>query len=321
MVVTYYAIEKGVIKECEFDTFSKRSINSKALYLCDINVSVREEAVDALTPFLEGSPILEYILYPSDHIRFEYMSELAYGEFAFFSSKSEHPIKYMAVIHLSNTLFLVNNLEDELFSEYYDTFKSLIENSANNLEVPFLLYLMINEILSENGKLILSYREEIEDAAKALNEEQNEVDIGEILEYRTHLSDFNRVLEKLNFTLNFPPAKAVLDPDSPYRRYFLELLKTVDVLKISVTKSEERLDALHDHYNLLLQDRANKRLNFLTIIQAIFVPLTLVTGIYGMNFVNMPELNWHYGYFFLLGVLVLIASVFMRYFYKNGWFD
>jgi len=75
------------------------------------------------------------------------------------------------------------------------------------------------------------------------------------------------------------------------------------------------------HIEPVEQEKANKRLNFLTIIQAIFVPLTLMTGIYGMNFVNMPELNWHFGYFFLLGVLVLIASVFIRYFYKNGWFD
>jgi magnesium transporter len=78
---------------------------------------------------------------------------------------------------------------------------------------------------------------------------------------------------------------------------------------------------LHDHYQLLLQKKANKRLNFLTIIQAIFVPLTLLAGIYGMNFQHIPELELQYGYFISLGLMVIIAIAFLWYFYKHGWFD
>ena len=61
-------------------------------------------------------------------------------------------------------------------------------------------------------------------------------------------------------------------------------------------------------------------LNFLTVIQAIFVPLTLIAGIYGMNFQFMPELEFKYDYFITLGAMLLIAIGFIRYFYKNGWF-
>jgi magnesium transporter len=71
----------------------------------------------------------------------------------------------------------------------------------------------------------------------------------------------------------------------------------------------------------MLQEKSNKRINFLTVIQSIFVPLTLIAGIYGMNFINMPELEYKYGYFIIIGVLVLVASGFLWYFYKHGWFD
>ena len=93
------------------------------------------------------------------------------------------------------------------------------------------------------------------------------------------------------------------------------------MLKESLDQTEKRLNSLNDHYDLLIQNKSNKRLNFLTIIQAIFVPLTLLAGIYGMNFAFMPELNFRYGYFIFLGIMVVIALVFLRYFYKHGWFD
>ncbi|OYT12048.1 MAG: hypothetical protein B6I18_02035 [Bacteroidetes bacterium 4572_112] len=70
-----------------------------------------------------------------------------------------------------------------------------------------------------------------------------------------------------------------------------------------------------------MHDKANKRLNFLTITQAIFVPLTLVVGIYGMNFSNMPELGYKYGYFITIGGMLFIATLFLTYFKKKGWFN
>lgn len=321
MIIQYYEIESKSIHELTFNDFKERSTDGNGLHICDIKIDQREEAVKALRPFMEGSPILEYILDPPEHIRFEYLSEFAYGEFAFFSSNSENPIRYVGVIHRQNTLFFVHDLEEIGFSGIFNVFPSLIASYTDKLEAPLLLYIIINEILTADGKLILSYREEIEDVAKELHKDESEIDPGDILEFKTHLSDFNRVLEKLFFTLSFPPARSIVAQTSPYRQYFQELLKTINVLKISISKSEERLDSLHDHFNLLIQDKSNKRLNFLTIIQAIFVPLTLVTGIYGMNFQNMPELGWKYGYFFLLGALVLIASIFLRYFYKHRWFE
>jgi len=53
---------------------------------------------------------------------------------------------------------------------------------------------------------------------------------------------------------------------------------------------------------LSFQELFNKRLSTITILQAIFVPLTLIAGIYGMNFAFMPELKWEHGYFFDFGI-------------------
>jgi magnesium transporter len=59
----------------------------------------------------------------------------------------------------------------------------------------------------------------------------------------------------------------------------------------------------------------------LTMMSTIFLPLTLITGLYGMNFENLPELHWKYGYFYVLALLVTVAGGMLIYFRKKGWLD
>jgi len=87
-----------------------------------------------------------------------------------------------------------------------------------------------------------------------------------------------------------------------------------------VERSDDKLDNIYSRYLYDLQNKTNKRINTLTIVQAIFVPLTFLAGIYGMNFINMPELNHPTGYFMALGAMFLITGFEFLIFIKNGWF-
>lgn len=66
--------------------------------------------------------------------------------------------------------------------------------------------------------------------------------------------------------------------------------------------------------------RTNKIVQALTVLSAIFFPLTLITGIYGMNFDNMPELHWQHGYFMVLGLLATVGGVLFYIFKRRGFF-
>lgn len=59
----------------------------------------------------------------------------------------------------------------------------------------------------------------------------------------------------------------------------------------------------------------------LTVIATIFMPLTFIAGVYGMNFTYMPELKWHYGYFYVLGLMAAIGVAMYFWFKHKGWFD
>lgn len=79
------------------------------------------------------------------------------------------------------------------------------------------------------------------------------------------------------------------------------------------------LSGLIDIYLSSLSNRMNAVMKVLTIISTIFMPLTFIAGIYGMNFKYMPELQWRYGYFMVLSGCMLIAGVMLLYFKRKKW--
>jgi magnesium transporter len=74
-----------------------------------------------------------------------------------------------------------------------------------------------------------------------------------------------------------------------------------------------------DIYLSSVSNRLNEVMKVLTIIATIFIPLSFIAGVYGMNFKYMPELEWRWGYFLVLFVMGLLACVMLVYFWKKGW--
>jgi magnesium transporter len=80
-----------------------------------------------------------------------------------------------------------------------------------------------------------------------------------------------------------------------------------------------------DVYLSAVSNKMNEVMKLLAVISTIFIPLTFIAGLYGMNFNpdaspwNMPELNWYWGYPFCLGVMSAIALILVVYFWQRGW--
>jgi magnesium transporter len=69
----------------------------------------------------------------------------------------------------------------------------------------------------------------------------------------------------------------------------------------------------------MVSNKMNEIMKFLTMFATVFIPLTFIAGIYGMNFDNMPELHWKYGYLLVLFIMLLIIVAFLNYFRKKKW--
>ncbi len=74
-----------------------------------------------------------------------------------------------------------------------------------------------------------------------------------------------------------------------------------------------------DTYLTSIGNKTNDVMKVLTIFASIFIPLTFLTGIYGMNFKFFPEINWKYGYLGFWIISLLVIAFMIRYFHKKGW--
>ena len=69
-----------------------------------------------------------------------------------------------------------------------------------------------------------------------------------------------------------------------------------------------------------LNTKLNEVMKVLTVISTIFIPLTFIVGVYGMNFDFMPELRWKYGYFAVWAIMILMMAFMIRFFKYKKWF-
>ena len=111
--------------------------------------------------------------------------------------------------------------------------------------------------------------------------------------------------------------RVVGDAVEPYFRdvydHIILVIDTVEVFRDIVTGMQET-------YLAVVNNRMNEVMKFLTMIATIFMPLSFIAGLYGMNFHYMPELEWRWGYFAVLGVMGLIVLFMVRFYRSRKWF-
>jgi magnesium transporter len=88
----------------------------------------------------------------------------------------------------------------------------------------------------------------------------------------------------------------------------------------TIESLRDMLSGMLDIYLSSVSNRLNQVMKVLTIISTIFIPLTFIAGVYGMNFKNIPEIGWEYGYPASLALMVLVSLAMLYYFKKKKWF-
>jgi magnesium transporter len=181
-----------------------------------------------------------------------------------------------------------------------------------------ILFLALDETI-ESTRLL---RHEIGEVADLLDEDPGEVSVERIRLLRRRSGRMAALCEdQLQALASLDGLELEkLDADPPRR----ELRRQLDAhrhLPPAVERLQDRASELHQAFQLNLQERSESRLRLISIISAIFLPLTLVAGVYGMNFEHMPELKYQAAYFICLGAMGTLAVGMLVAFWRKGWFD
>ena len=136
--------------------------------------------------------------------------------------------------------------------------------------------------------------------------------------HRTELFQLKRVIIALREALTRLEGLELPQFNS---KYLLELKEQISYLNDVIDFSGQQLESSIHLIMNIQSNRLNEVMRTLTIFSVIFIPLTFLAGIYGMNFDHMPELRQPAGYFVVLGIMLLLALGTLYYFKRKGWLE
>jgi magnesium transporter len=101
--------------------------------------------------------------------------------------------------------------------------------------------------------------------------------------------------------------------------YFSNLKSACFSALEEIDANKQILEGMSNLFYAAQGQRMNEIMKMLTVVSSLFIPLTFIVGVYGMNFDFMPELKWKSGYFLVWGVMMFIICALMIYFTRKGW--
>jgi magnesium transporter len=161
------------------------------------------------------------------------------------------------------------------------------------------------------------YLNELEDS---MQDKPNDEIMREVIAYKSRLRKLKRIFsyhERLVGNLLKDIPQRLIDEDGDIEHGLQDLFERCERLNSLCAMYYEICGDLINGYLSISSHQLNNTMKVLTVITAIFVPLTFIVGIYGMNFDNMPELHWRYGYFYVMGSMLAIACLFGGIAYKK----
>ncbi|WNY29416.1 Cobalt/magnesium transport protein CorA [Methanimicrococcus stummii] len=186
-------------------------------------------------------------------------------------------------------------------------------------DADYLTYALIDVIVDHYLYTVEFFDEWLDDIEKRIIKNPDKEGAEEINALRHELSAFKKaiwptitVIEKMEKS----DSKLI---KKQTRVLFRDIFDHVVRITDSIEADHEVLTGIYDLYTTGISNKLNDTMRILTVISTIFIPLTFIAGVYGMNFDNMPELYWKYGYYACLGLMVIIFVGMLIFFRKKKW--
>lgn len=226
--------------------------------------------------------------------------------------------------HISFVLgknYLLSFQEKE--GDIFDSLRNRIKQDSGIIRkrgADYLLYRLIDTIVDSYYSVLDSIGHRIEDIEDRITSHPTQLDFIEIQKLRKEFIYLRKVVYPLREALN----KVVKNEEGFIEernvKYFSDVYDHVIHLIDSLDTYKDLTSTLMELYMNTINFKMNEVMKLLTIITTIFIPLSFIAGVYGMNFDNMPELRWTNGYYGVLGIMGVIFVAMVGYFKYKRWF-
>jgi len=206
--------------------------------------------------------------------------------------------------------------------DIWDPVRNRIQKSASRFRrynIWYLVYALLDAIvdnifpiLEQYGDALNALEEQAMNDPKPIIQQSIYVIKRELYGLRRSLWPMRELTSKLSFDDTSPVDKKV-------RTYMRDVhdhaLQIIDLIE----SSREMTNSLQDFYISIVSNRMNEVMKALTIMASLFMPITFLAGLYGMNFEHIPELGWKYSYPTFLSICIICTISLLWYFKRNGW--
>lgn len=264
--------------------------------------------------------IMEDCLSPDHNTLVDRYADTIYIEFPTNAGHEYGEVAYLSIVCLPDAIVTIRRGEVASLPNFITLLqaekKLTIGNMAN------LLYLLFDYFIDKTITESLVYRQRLNLLEKRLIQDADDLDPNDIPDLKRQLTQLESICEDQLYC-----AKSLVVHDDTVidtagqEAYFNDLISNAEHGLRVITRLNGRVKDLQDTFTLQHRESAAKRLRVLTIISAIFLPLTFITGFFGMNFIDMWLLRVHYGSLIAVVIMVIISLSLLVYFKNRGWFD
>jgi len=184
-----------------------------------------------------------------------------------------------------------------------------------------ILHFLVDELLDELFPMLEQISNRLDDLEEAVLRNPKPKLLSRAFVHRSNLRTIRSQIWPLRHQIRvlLRQRQQLLGPEA--LGGFQEMGELVELLFDTTDLLRNQCDAITQAYSASVGNRMNQVMKTLTILTSIFAPLTFIAGIYGMNFDNMPELHWHYGYFACLLAMAAVAVIQAYWLWRRGWFS
>ncbi|MGB5819764.1 MAG: magnesium/cobalt transporter CorA [Saonia sp.] len=230
----------------------------------------------------------------------------------------------LKIEHISFILganYVISFQEDK--GDIFDSVRERLRSTNSRIRTrgaDYLLYALVDAIVDNYYLLLETLGEKVEHLEDNLFEAEPKNDIAyeiqnlkrEILKVRRAVLPLREVVNRIEKSDNQLIQESTKLFIGDLYDHIIQVCESIDIYR-------EMIWGLMDMYMTTISNKMNVVMKVLTIIATIFIPLTFIAGIYGMNFENIPELRYQYGYYILWGVMILIFLTMLYYFKRKKW--
>ena len=254
-----------------------------------------------------------------------------YHDTLFFNVKSLLPEEDTNNIKVEQISFLLKNgilvSFQEKRSDFFTHIRERIRTHSGIVrtkKADYLLYLLLDAIMENFYITIENEEDKVEELINLSKKDTNLSVLEQIEKHRDNFNFLKRSIIPLRDSLY--SIKSIKDDNvfdaiesnnfTFFERLHQKCLELLEQIEYDMTTLESASNFFFSTQN----HKMNEVMKTLTVVSVFFMPLTFIVGVYGMNFENMPELKWQYGYFMILGFMFLLLLGMIYYFKRKNWY-